>query len=713
MPIVQQVSSPFPTFTGFDGKPIDGFLYIGEEGKDPEAYPIQVYWDEELTLTASQPISIVAGFATNMGQAAKLFTSESYSVLVKNLKGRVESYSRKGIALIGSPTFLTPGLVRRATDTEVFYGTPASDAFVSPEQFQKFDKVVSTIDEFRLSPGAFDGDSRFLACHTTNGDGGHGTFYWDAASTDADDGQDTIAVTGVSTGRWKRNIDQIQRDVDELPTPSTVVRRDSGGRGAFSPAVSGSHAVVLNQLADLILDRIFMNIDYWLDGRVTGDLTAGWLKLPLGIKVQFGKVLTSGTDATWVTYNYPTPFKTFLGVVLGNGMDPYGGDVRVRTSGLSQFQVWSSGYLNRYVQWIAIGLDKPYQINSAEMGLNGMTLTLTMSREGVIGDDYAEDRWTLTGSVSGSQHPVSHVLTNFPNKIINLYFETPYVAGETLTLSYIYGKNQVYALDDSEPLRGFPEMVVTNSVEDYDDIALWLGFDGTISVPTGYDGTYTATAGEYPPSAVYDIITYNPYPPTGPVFSLDSAVVAAGDKALKMVSSENDQGRWLAFTTAPLTGSGRIGLWYKYGSIFNQALLFRFFNGEFPWSGITVTVDNTYGRIGIKYDVNMGAGDATETSGSVQCDTTALAPWDTNWHYYEFSWDVADFGLKVYKDGVLLNTFAGWGAGMTAALVNGSIGKVYNYLNMHNYHMDNFVVSTDKGRDLYALANRSISPRVG
>lgn len=328
---------------------------------------------------------------------------------------------------------------------------------------EAFAKPVLGVDALRTTMADFDGDCRYLAYHTASGDGGHGTFCWDAASTDADDDQDTIAVTGVSTGRWKRNIDQVPLDIDELPTPSTVVKRDSGGRGAFAPAVAGSHAVILNQLADLILDRLFENIDYWLDDRVTGDLVAGWFKLPLGIKVQFGKVLTSATDSTWVTYDYPTPFRTFLGVIVGNGMDPYGGDVRVRTSGLSQFQVWSSGYLNRYVQWIAVGLDKPYQINSAEMGLDGVTLTLTMSREGVIGDDYAEDRWTLTGSVSGSQHPVSHVLANGTPDTITLTFETPYVAGETLTLSYIYGKNQVYALDDSEPLRGFPEMDVTNN----------------------------------------------------------------------------------------------------------------------------------------------------------------------------------------------------------------------------------------------------------
>ena len=42
----------------------------------------------------------------------------------------------------------------------------------------------------------------------SEGDGGGGTFFWDAASTDADNGGTVIAATGVTTGRWKRVYDK-------------------------------------------------------------------------------------------------------------------------------------------------------------------------------------------------------------------------------------------------------------------------------------------------------------------------------------------------------------------------------------------------------------------------------------------------------------------------------------------------------------------------
>lgn len=41
------------------------------------------------------------------------------------------------------------------------------------------------------------------------GDGGGGTFYWDSASTESDNGGDTIQATGINPGRWKRPKDEI------------------------------------------------------------------------------------------------------------------------------------------------------------------------------------------------------------------------------------------------------------------------------------------------------------------------------------------------------------------------------------------------------------------------------------------------------------------------------------------------------------------------
>lgn len=71
---------------------------------------------------------------------------------------------------------------------------------------EAFAKPVFGVVALRTTMADFDGDCRYLVCHTAYGDGGHGTFCWDAASTKADDNGVTIAVTGVATGRWIRQL---------------------------------------------------------------------------------------------------------------------------------------------------------------------------------------------------------------------------------------------------------------------------------------------------------------------------------------------------------------------------------------------------------------------------------------------------------------------------------------------------------------------------
>jgi len=49
-----------------------------------------------------------------------------------------------------------------------------------------------------------DNDSISVLGYYTAGDSGGGTFYWDATSTETDNGGTIIQATGVTTGRWKR-----------------------------------------------------------------------------------------------------------------------------------------------------------------------------------------------------------------------------------------------------------------------------------------------------------------------------------------------------------------------------------------------------------------------------------------------------------------------------------------------------------------------------
>jgi hypothetical protein len=92
-----QVSNPYPIFTDLDGSPLDnGYLFIGSENDDPETNPIQVYWDNALTIAAVQPIRTIGGYPFRNGSPGQLFTNETFSITVRNKKNEFVSYSPIG-----------------------------------------------------------------------------------------------------------------------------------------------------------------------------------------------------------------------------------------------------------------------------------------------------------------------------------------------------------------------------------------------------------------------------------------------------------------------------------------------------------------------------------------------------------------------------------------------------------------------------------------
>lgn len=68
------------------GKPLDnGAIYIGVANQDPQTFPVQCYWDAALTVPASQPISVYAGYTVNAGSRADVYTAAtSYSIRVRD-----------------------------------------------------------------------------------------------------------------------------------------------------------------------------------------------------------------------------------------------------------------------------------------------------------------------------------------------------------------------------------------------------------------------------------------------------------------------------------------------------------------------------------------------------------------------------------------------------------------------------------------------------
>lgn len=92
-----QVTGPYPIFTDLDGTPLDdGYLYIGDVNQDPEQNPIQVYWDSNLSIPATQPIRTSNGYAYRNGTPALIYTAGEFSITIRNKREEFVLYSPVG-----------------------------------------------------------------------------------------------------------------------------------------------------------------------------------------------------------------------------------------------------------------------------------------------------------------------------------------------------------------------------------------------------------------------------------------------------------------------------------------------------------------------------------------------------------------------------------------------------------------------------------------
>jgi hypothetical protein len=84
-----EIQSPFPVFTDRAGAPLTGAsIYIGSRGQNPQTNPVSVYFDDDLSISAEQPIRTSGGFALNRGSPARLFVNAStYSIAVRDRLG--------------------------------------------------------------------------------------------------------------------------------------------------------------------------------------------------------------------------------------------------------------------------------------------------------------------------------------------------------------------------------------------------------------------------------------------------------------------------------------------------------------------------------------------------------------------------------------------------------------------------------------------------
>lgn len=208
---VYQIGQPYPIFNDINGDPLDnGFIYIGEEGKDPTAYPIQVYWDEDLTIPAAQPLQTLNGYIVRNGTPSKAFTADNFSILIRNSNGAIVVYSTIGFSLISPVSETTLGFVRKATDAEVLSGDPlARDAFLDPSQAKLYLDTLSDLRAYTGPQGAI-----YVKGRTSDGDGYQGVFVWSTDDLSTEVTADTlhgiyVAPTSDPTGAsgaWVRQL---------------------------------------------------------------------------------------------------------------------------------------------------------------------------------------------------------------------------------------------------------------------------------------------------------------------------------------------------------------------------------------------------------------------------------------------------------------------------------------------------------------------------
>jgi len=83
------IQVPFPVFNDRDGQPLDnGYVWIGVPNLPPQTNPVNVYFDDALTILAPQPLRTINGYISRAGSPAQVYIDGvDFSILVQDSKG--------------------------------------------------------------------------------------------------------------------------------------------------------------------------------------------------------------------------------------------------------------------------------------------------------------------------------------------------------------------------------------------------------------------------------------------------------------------------------------------------------------------------------------------------------------------------------------------------------------------------------------------------
>jgi hypothetical protein len=83
------IQVPFPVFNDRDGQPLEnGYVWIGVPNLPPQTNPVNVYFDDALTILAPQPLRTINGYISRTGSPAQVYIDGvNFSILVQDSKG--------------------------------------------------------------------------------------------------------------------------------------------------------------------------------------------------------------------------------------------------------------------------------------------------------------------------------------------------------------------------------------------------------------------------------------------------------------------------------------------------------------------------------------------------------------------------------------------------------------------------------------------------